>query len=60
MPRDMAESGDRPADKIEIEITPEMIEAGVRELIFDDELIKSEVAEGILRAALTAGGYKVP
>jgi hypothetical protein len=56
----MAESGDRPADKIEIEITPEMIEAGVRELIFDDELIKSEVAEGILRAALTAGGYKVP
>jgi hypothetical protein len=42
-----------------IEITPEMIAAGARELVFDSELIRADVTEDILRAALEAGGYTV-
>lgn len=42
----------------EIEITPEMIEAGCQELVFDAELIRSEVAKRILFAALVEGGYR--
>lgn len=43
----------------EIEVTPAMVAAGARELIFDAELIREEVAERILRAALAAGGFGV-
>jgi hypothetical protein len=42
-----------------IELTPAMIEAGARELVFDSELIRTDLTEDILRAALTAGGFKV-
>ncbi len=42
-----------------IQITSRMIEAGVAELVFDPELIKSDLIEDILCAALEAGGYKV-
>lgn len=47
---------DRPA--LEIEITPEMIEAGCLELTFDPELIRAEVVEAILFAALARGGFE--
>lgn len=49
----MRQAGELP----KIEITPEMIEAGAKELIFDPELIRVDVVEAILRAALQAGGY---
>lgn len=49
---------ERPEDA-EIEITPEMISAGASELVFDPELIRVDVAEDIIRAALEAGGYRV-
>lgn len=44
----------------EIEITPEMIAAGARELVLDPELIRIDVAEDVIRAALEAGGFLVP
>ena len=47
--------GDRPA--LEIEITPEMIKAGSVELIFDSELIASDVVADILFAALQGGNF---
>lgn len=45
----------------EIEITPEMIEAGRRELVsFDSRVTDTdEAAERIVRAALECGGYSV-
>jgi len=55
--QDTMSTTDKPA--FEIEITPAMIEAGARELIFDAELIRVDVAEDIIRAALREGGYKV-
>jgi hypothetical protein len=42
-----------------IEITPEMIAAGERELVFDSELIRSAVVWDIVSAVLEAGGYEV-
>lgn len=51
------DSGDRSA--LEIEITPEMIEAGARELVFDGELMRRDVAADIIIAALEAGGFRV-
>ncbi len=40
-------------------LTPEMIEAGASELIFDNELCRYTVAEEIIRAALEAAGFEV-
>ena len=40
------------AGAFEIEITPEMIEAGASVLIFDRELIREEVAFDVIKAAL--------
>ena len=40
-------------------ITPEMIEAGCSELVFDSELIRSDVVFDVLVAALVAGGFEV-
>lgn len=40
-------------------LTPEMIEAGAAELIFDNELSRSVVAEEVIRAALEAAGYEI-
>jgi hypothetical protein len=60
MTRDVDLGADRPAeDAGEIEITPEMIKAGAEELIFDAELIRTEVVESILTAALVAAGFRV-
>lgn len=36
-----------------------MIEAGAAELVFEPELIRIDVAEDIIRAALEAGGFRV-
>lgn len=43
----------------EIVITPDMIEAGCKKLVFDSALVRSEVVFDILFAALNAGGYKL-
>jgi hypothetical protein len=43
----------------EIEVTPEMIEAGAKELVFDSELIRVDVAKDIIVAALEAGGFRI-
>lgn len=55
----MSDSPPKPgqAGTLEIEITPEMIEAGASELVFDSRLIREHVAEDVIRAALEAGGY---
>lgn len=55
-PENDSESGT--GRRLEIEITPEMIEAGAKEVTFDSELLRTEVAEEVLRAALRAGGYQ--
>jgi hypothetical protein len=45
--------------RTEIAITPEMIQAGAAELIFDSALDRLAVTEDVIRSALEAGGYKV-
>jgi hypothetical protein len=45
--------------RTEIEITPEMIEAAEKDLVFSSELIRADVVFDILATALEAGGYKV-
>ena len=41
-----------------IEITPEMIEAGVRELVMDSEAVRSDLVWDVVVAVLEAGGYE--
>lgn len=43
----------------EIEITPEMIEAGTKEVIFDSESPRSAIVWDLVTAVLEAGGYDV-
>lgn len=52
----MAETGRRTT---KIKITPEMIEAATRELVFDPELIRRDLAKRLIEVALEAGGYVV-
>ena len=47
---------DRPAT--EIEITPAMIEAGARAIVFDHLADDKDVALRVLVSALRAGGYE--
>lgn len=56
----MPMTGRRPkkARKV-VTLTPEMIEAGERELIFDSELIRSAVVFDVVTAVLEAGGFTV-
>jgi hypothetical protein len=46
-------------DGQEIEITPEMLEAGARELIIDNDTSDEETVRAVLLAVLQAGGYRV-
>ena len=48
---------DRPM--LEIEITPEMIEAGAAEIIIDAGSCIRSVAYDVLASALEAGGFKL-
>jgi hypothetical protein len=56
MARDVAESADRPADDKEIEVTPEMIEAGV-EVYWDlrDNVYSEALVARVYRAMALVG-----
>jgi hypothetical protein len=46
-------------DGQEIEVTPEMLAAGARELIIDNDTSDEETVRAVLLAVLQAGGYRV-
>lgn len=62
MVADVAESGDRPATECEIEITPEMVEAGVIEVCSFDPRFEDSMeytVECVFRAMLKAYSHGI-
>ncbi len=59
MTKHASDSSDRPALTKEVQITPEMIAAGVKELVIDSASSDEEIVTRVLAAVLEAGGYQV-